>query len=254
MYATPPIIATQMAVTAVMRMKVQESIGAEAQFAAGAAHPSPRTGDSAQPASRSIPAAARDERIVVEEVGRRVRDPVIGPVELVRAVRRVQRVADRDLVADDEDRPLGTVEHHAEAACVPARGIVEAFAPGERIAPAVRPLPGFVRLDRVALEVADIDVVEQRLLEHRHRPAGEDPVRGLPRSRETRVHAEVDRQLGELASQPLRLVPALVCQRDPHRGIAVDAARGIERRPAVPGEDEQTHASRLRDLGRKGSA
>ena len=52
----------------------------------------------------SMRAAARSSARVVEEIGRRVRDRMLGPVEVVRPAGGVQRVADRDLVADDEHR------------------------------------------------------------------------------------------------------------------------------------------------------
>src|SRR5207245_2353726 len=85
--------------------------------------------------------------------GSRVR----GAVELVRAGGRVERVPDRDLVADDEDRPLGPLEEAAEGADVAAGHVVEALAAGERLVSAVHTLPGPVVLDRAALELADVD-------------------------------------------------------------------------------------------------
>src|SRR5579862_1319477 len=105
-----------------------------------------------------------DERGVVEEVRRRVRDPALGRVEVVRTGRGVERVAGRDLVADDEDRVLGSLDEPAERPRVATGGIVEALAAGEGHGTRVLPLPLPVGRDRVALELADVDVVEKRLL------------------------------------------------------------------------------------------
>ncbi len=103
------------------------------------------------------------ERVCVEEIRRRIRDLMLGRVEVGRAGRSVERIAHRDLVADDEDRLLGPLDQPPAGARVPPAGVVEALAAGEWVAPQMVLLPGAVRLDRRALEVADVDVVEERL-------------------------------------------------------------------------------------------
>src|SRR2546423_620170 len=71
---------------------------------------------------------------LVEEERCRIRDCVGWPVQVVRAAGGVQRVADRDLVADDEHVLLRAVEERAEPTCVAPSRVVEALAAGKRIA------------------------------------------------------------------------------------------------------------------------
>ena len=144
----------------------------------------------AKPLHPVDPLRRASERVVVEQVGGRVRQRVFGPVEVVGARGRIQRVANRDLVADDEHRLLGSLEQPPKRPRVAPRGVVEALAAGERIRAPVRALPGPVRLDRLALEVADVDVVEQRDV-----PASEGRLGGFPRAGEPRVHAQVEWKL-----------------------------------------------------------
>src|SRR4051794_11813980 len=79
---------------------------------------------------------------LVEEERRRIRDGVRGPVEVVRAAGGIQRVADRNLVADDEHVLLRPVEERAEPARISPRRVVEALAAGKGIAANVLALPG----------------------------------------------------------------------------------------------------------------
>src|SRR5205085_10645041 len=132
------------------------------------------------------------QRRLVEEVRRRVPELVDGAVEVVRAVRGVEAVAERDLVADDEDLLLRPCEEPPEAFRIPARGVVEALAAGERVRAGVNALPGAVLVDRHALELADVDVVEERLDDHRHLAVADRERRRLEGPPEARPDAEVE--------------------------------------------------------------
>src|SRR5207237_1189131 len=72
-----------------------------------------------------------EERLAGEEEGRRVRDLVVRPVEVVRAVGAVQQVPERNVVADDEDPLLGPLRQRAEGGRVAPGRLVEALAAGE---------------------------------------------------------------------------------------------------------------------------
>ena len=118
----------------------------------------------------------------------------------------------------------------------------------------MRVLPRPVILDRRALELAHVDVVEQRLAHRRDVSPGERELRRLERAAEARVHAEVERKGGELVPEQLGLGAALGRERCRNARIAVHATRQVERRMRVAGEHEEAHGPRLRDLGCKGSA
>src|SRR5687768_6845189 len=107
------------------------------------------------------------ERLLVEEVGDSVRDLVRRPVERVGTGGAVERVAHRDLVADNEHAPVRRGEESAERLRVAARGVVEAFAAREGLAARVPVLPGTVVLEHRAFELSEVDVVEERLDEQR---------------------------------------------------------------------------------------
>ena len=66
-------------------------------------------------------------------------------------------------------------------------------------------LPGAVLVERHAFEVADVDVVEERLFHARHVAAAQHHVGGLERPAESRVDAELEGHLGELMAELLRL-------------------------------------------------
>ncbi len=102
------------------------------------------------------------EGFPVEEVRRRVRELMGRAVEIVRSVRRIDRVSQRDLVRDDEDARLWPVEQPPKRPSVPACRIVEGLAARKRVPWRVRPFPGAVVLDRLPLELADVDVVQER--------------------------------------------------------------------------------------------
>src|SRR5206468_1979188 len=78
---------------------------------------------------------------------------------------RVERVADGNLVADDEHDLLGPLEQSAERPRVARGRLVEGLAAGEAVGARVRRLPGAVVVERAALQLADANVVEQRLLD-----------------------------------------------------------------------------------------
>src|SRR5439155_10281928 len=142
------------------------------------------------------------KRLALEEERHRIADRVERrPVQLVRFRRRVQRVADRDLVADDELALGAVLEQPPEPLGVPPCRVVQALAARERLlAPQLRlELP--VARDLPTLQVAEVDVVEERL----------DPMRDisplhrqrarLPRPREPRAHPEVEVNVCELRTE-----------------------------------------------------
>ena len=59
--------------------------------------------------------------------------------------------------------------------------------------------------------------------------------------REKRVHADIERELRHLLPEPARLLPPALGERDRHQRVAVHAPLDVERRLAVPGEDEEPH-------------
>ena len=89
-------------------------------------------------------------------------------------------------------------------------GVVEALAAGKRVGPSVRLLPQAVVVDRLALEVADIDIVEQRLGLEGDIATLERDLRRLERPGEPRVDAEADRNVRDLLPEGLRVLPALL--------------------------------------------
>src|SRR5579864_2821010 len=201
----------------------------------------PRSGTSGLARELSdVPRRAREGRLV-EQVRGRIRDRMLRPVEIVGAGCGVQRVANRDLVTDDEYRLLGAGEELLVRGCVASRRVVEALAAGKGVCTGVRELPGAVLVERLTLELADVDVVEERLFELRHIPSFERGVCGLEGPPETRVDAEVERQLGELVAKLLRLCVSLRRERDRHARIAVDPVCEVEGRVGVTGQHEEPH-------------
>ena len=104
-------------------------------------------------------------------------------------------------------------------------------------------LPRPIRVDRLAVEIADVDVVEERLDLRGDPSIEEGELRRLARSLEPRVDAEVDRNAGELGPEPSRRVASRLRERPRPRGVAVDPALDVECRLAVPAEDEEPHRS-----------
>ena len=97
-------------------------------------------------------------------------------------------------------------------------------------------LPGAVLVERLTLEIADLDVVEERLLLERDVASGKCDRRRFPGAPESRVHAELDRDVRQLLTQQARLVAALLREHDRDRRIPVDPILEIERRLAVAGD------------------
>ena len=81
--------------------------------------------------------------------------------------------------------------------------------------------------------------------------ARERDVRGLQRARERRDGREVDRERGDLAAEPLRLLDPLLGKPAVERRVAVDDLVDVEQRLAVPHEEEEPHRGRL-GCGRPG--
>ena len=144
-------------------------------------------------------------------------------------------------MTDDEDPLLAAREQPFVRVGVAERRRIEALAARERVAAPVAALPRAIDLDRVALELADVDVVEQRLDLYRHVASGERDRGRLLRAPEAGVDAEVELEPGELDGEGGRLGLSLRRQRDADGRIAVDALRHVQLRLAVADEDEQAH-------------
>jgi hypothetical protein len=191
------------------------------------------------PRAQSQQRGGLGQAVLPEEVRRRIRDLVVRPIGIAGAFGRVERVANRDLVRDDEDRLLRTREHRLEPATVAGGRSFEALAAGKGVAACVRALPRTIFLDRLALEVADVHVVEERLHHERHVASGEGDLRSLACPPEPRHDAQVERDVAELLGEQLRLGAPFLRKRDVHGRVAVDDARGVEHGFSVPGEHEQ---------------
>jgi hypothetical protein len=122
----------------------------------------------------------------VEQERRRVWHVVERLVRVGRATRRVDRVADRDLVADAEDRVFGSRGEPSECIGVARRGLVETLPAGEAIGPRELELPEAIVRECPALQLPDPNVVEIRvdLVPHLRVAAPEGQPRGLLRARE----------------------------------------------------------------------
>src|SRR3989442_846554 len=107
----------------------------------------------AGPCSKALdPVDGARQGFFVEEIGRGVRQLMRRPVEIVRAVRGADRITERDLVRDDQDRRVRPFEQLPKPRRITPGGIVEGLAARERFAAGVPPLPGPVLLDGHALE------------------------------------------------------------------------------------------------------
>ena len=127
----------------------------------------------------------------------------------------------------------------SECSRVAAGGVVQALAARERIVARVRVLPDVVIVARLALELADRDVVEQRLDVERQRAAGERDLGRLPRPPEPRADAALDLKTGQLEAERARLFAAVVRQRHRPARVPVDAPLGVQERVGVSREDEE---------------
>src|SRR4029077_16179627 len=112
---------------------------------------------------------------------------------IVAAAGRVDDVAHRDLVADDERRLLRAREEPLERGGITERRFVEALPAGKALlAVRVRGRRA-IRVERLPLELADADVAEVVVDEMRHLAVAERDVGGLQRAREWRDCCELDR-------------------------------------------------------------
>jgi hypothetical protein len=217
------------------------------EFAAGLPRPPPSNGGPCEPSAARASARSSKRYGVVFGTSHR-------PVELVGAACRVEGVADRDLVADDEDHLPGAPDQRPESESVAPGGIVEALAAGKGVRARVRMFPLAVRGERLPLELAHVDVVQERLLDFRHIAPAEDLLGGLEGSAEAGVDAELERKVGQLIPEAPRRAAAFLGEPDVDARIAVHAPLAVERRVAVAGQDVESHLPSLGDSGAKGSA
>src|SRR5581483_6561631 len=181
------------------------------------------------------------KRLVVEEIRRRVRDRVLRRVEAVGPFGCVQRISNRDLVADDERHGLVALEQPAEPLRVAPGCVVEALAAGERIGARVDALPRPVLVEGLALELPYADVVEERLDHERNGPPLEDELGGLAGALKARVDAEIDPDAHQLMAEPYRFGPSLLGQGNGHGRVAVHPPGLIQGGIGVAGQYEKPH-------------
>ena len=93
----------------------------------------------------------------------------------------------------------------------------------------------------VFLELADVDVVEQRLDLARDVAGVDRDVGCRPRAPELRVDTEVEVEARNLQREPTRLRLALRRETDRDVRVAVHAPARVQLGLAVPGEDEESH-------------
>jgi len=167
---------------------------------------------------------------------------VHGAVEVVGVADRIQRIADRDLVTDDEHALVGSCEQPAVGLGIATRGLVKTLAAGETVGSRTPVLPVAILVDRPALELPDADVVEELLLDQRHVAALECDPGGLERASEPGVHAGVQWLPPQLHAKQRRILAASLGQGRRDGGIAVDPSLLVQHRLTMAGEDVKAHA------------
>ena len=104
---------------------------------------------------------------------------------------------------------------------------------------------GAVRVERLALELADADISQLFVDEMWDVAARERDVRRLHRARKRGDRDEVEWQCRELAGQPLRLFDPLLREPAVEGRVAVHDLVHVEERLPVPCEDEEAHRRSL---------
>src|SRR5436190_21194342 len=165
----------------------------------------------------------------------------------IAVLERIQDIANRQPVGDDEHERLGSLENPAvgtHIACdCPAPALPAAWRLDRRF---VGGRPFAVVGERVTLEAAEADVVQLRQNEARDLASGEREVGGLANALELTRHAEIDLDVAEPFPEPASLLLADRGQGARDGGIAVDCADDTELALAVAGEDHLVHLACLR--------
>jgi hypothetical protein len=135
----------------------------------------------------------------------------------------------------------------AQAPGQPARCIVQALAARERVVWAVSLDPGSKLCHRPPLQVAGIDVIQERFADHGDsiRAGAESDLRGLKRPREAGVYADVDSDVRDVPHELSRFFATSGAERHEYCGVAVDPTFDIERRFAVSDQDAYRHLANL---------
>ena len=115
----------------------------------------------------------------------------------IEALQGEERVAERQPVGDDEDQPLRAREDEPETADVARRHLGPALAAGRGLRRVACPGPPAVLVERLALELAEADVVQLGHDEPGHVPSGQGEVGRLAHTEELARHAELDRLVRE---------------------------------------------------------
>src|SRR5262249_23504131 len=152
---------------------------------------------------------------------------------------------DRNLVADDERATVRRRKQVTVRLGIAERRLDETLAARKAVARDVLALPSPVRVDRLAFEIADVYVVEERLLANRDVASIHRDLRGLGGAAESRVQADVEGQRANLEPKQRRLFTPVLGQRRRHRWVAVDPVLVVEHRLGVAGQDEQAHGATL---------
>jgi hypothetical protein len=127
----------------------------------------------------------------------------------------------------------------SERSRVTQRSRIEALPAGKRVAALVLPLPRAILLDRLSLELANVDVVDIRIDLEGDVAAAQREAGRLQCPSEPRVHADVDWDVRELLAEPPGLLLAALAQSDLDARVSVYAPLDVQHGLAVPRQDEE---------------
>jgi hypothetical protein len=124
---------------------------------------------------------------------------------------------------------------------------VQALAAGERVVWAVSLDPGSELCHRLALQIADIDVIQERFADQWDsiRASAESDLSGLERPREAGVYTDFDSDVRDVPRELSRFFATSDGERHEYCGVAVDPTFDIERRFAVSDQDAYRHLANL---------
>jgi hypothetical protein len=107
--------------------------------------------------------------------------------------------------------------------------------------------PGSELSHRLALQIAGIDVIQERFADQWDsiRAGAESDLGGLERPREASVYADFDSDVRDVPCEPSRFSATSGAERHEDGGVAVDATFDIERRFAVSDQDAYGHLANL---------
>ena len=124
---------------------------------------------------------------------------------------------------------------------------MQALATGVGVVWAVSLDPGSELSHRLALQIAGIDVIQERFADQRDsiRAGAESDLGGLERPREASVYTDVDSDERDVPRELSRFFATSGAERHADFGVAVDPTFDIERRFAVSDQDAYGHLANL---------